>query len=569
MDQNTVLIALTIDENLRTIAIPTNGVVFGVVGDVEVNRVQFILPRYFRGFDLTDFTARVNYANPNGDANYYEADDITDTDGNCTFTWLMGSDVTAYVGDVKFSITLYKKEGDIVAHRFGTRASVGRVLEGYSVEDSVTPAQQKTLVDKISEEVKNSLPDYSDLEESISQNATNLNDLSTRVRRNSSDINTLKDNAATNASRINNITSVLGLPELVKSTTSYPIKYNRTTIFATGVRPQFLYTDNLFNGLSKNIPPIAWFDKYDNPMNMSTDRYLAAQSDTNTEYNLHFCDGSDISDKIVTFPIKGFSHAQSQITQNILYLGDDLLADGRIMKVVDTWLKKYNVNPNYLGTLTTTDGILHECRKHFNSYYYTQPTGPNPSDTNIIDVLNPFFSSGRFDVDYYMNAHSYQSITDLIVVVSLCRNEYLDMSSGQISKNISDSMVLNSWMNVVNPFIFRNNNIKVLALTDISPCSYAPFGATHSHHVNNIRMTSLLTNQIYSASESRGQLYILPTHLLNDPIYNFNWVDTDANMYANSATEKLCSEPMKLSDGGCEQIGYAIADAINYLAQQD
>lgn len=153
MDQNTVLIALTIDENLRTIAIPTNGVVFGVVGDVEVNRVQFVLPRYFRGFDLTEFTARVNYANPNGDANYYEADDITDTDGNCTFTWLMGSDVTAYVGDVTFSITLYKKEGDVVAHRFGTRPATGRVLEGYSVEESVTPAQQKTLVEKISEEV--------------------------------------------------------------------------------------------------------------------------------------------------------------------------------------------------------------------------------------------------------------------------------------------------------------------------------------------------------------------------------------------------------------------------------
>ena len=154
MDENTTLINITIDEDLRTLTIPTNGTVFGVVGDISVNRVMFVLPRYFRGFDLTQCVARVNYCNPNGDANYYEADDLTETEGKATFTWLMAPDVTSYIGDVKFSIQLYKKdEANKIVKNFNTKYSTGKVLEGYNVEQSVTPEQQETLVEKISKEV--------------------------------------------------------------------------------------------------------------------------------------------------------------------------------------------------------------------------------------------------------------------------------------------------------------------------------------------------------------------------------------------------------------------------------
>ena len=158
MDENTTLINITIDEDLRTLTIPMNGTVFGVVGDISVNRVMFVLPRYFRGFDLTQCVARVNYCNPNGDANYYEADDLAETEGKATFTWLMAPDVTSYIGDVKFSIQLYKKDetGKIIKN-FNTKYSTGKVLEGYNVEQSVTPEQQETLVEKLSKEVKDNI----------------------------------------------------------------------------------------------------------------------------------------------------------------------------------------------------------------------------------------------------------------------------------------------------------------------------------------------------------------------------------------------------------------------------
>ena len=109
MDKYETLITFTIDENLRTISVPTKGSIFGVVGDIEVNRVKFDLPRYYNGFDMTEFTARVNYVNSNGDMNYYEADDLTGTEERASFTWLMEQIVTAYIGDVKFSVKMYRR----------------------------------------------------------------------------------------------------------------------------------------------------------------------------------------------------------------------------------------------------------------------------------------------------------------------------------------------------------------------------------------------------------------------------------------------------------------------------
>lgn len=70
MDKTQQLMVFAIDDKLRTITMPNNGSVFGVSGDIEVNQVEFQMPRYCAGFDMTDFTGRVNYVNPNGDSNY-------------------------------------------------------------------------------------------------------------------------------------------------------------------------------------------------------------------------------------------------------------------------------------------------------------------------------------------------------------------------------------------------------------------------------------------------------------------------------------------------------------------
>ena len=161
MDKTQQLMVFAIDDKLRTITMPNNGSVFGVSGDIEVNQVEFQMPRYCAGFDMTDFTGRVNYVNPNGDSNYYESE-ISGTDDTVSFIWLMKPDVTRYSGDVKFSVKLYKKQDGKILKQFNTRSAVGRVLEGFDVIDSVTPEEQETLLHKIEAEIKEEVKAYID-----------------------------------------------------------------------------------------------------------------------------------------------------------------------------------------------------------------------------------------------------------------------------------------------------------------------------------------------------------------------------------------------------------------------
>ena len=151
------LLTITVDKNLRTLTVPNNGAVFGVVGDMSVNRICFSVPRYYSCFDMSEFTPRINYANPNGDANYYEADDLKSIEDTVKFTWLLSPDVTAYMGDVKFSLQLYKTDE---RQTFNTRSATGKVLDGFIAENQVTPEQQQTLLDKLEAQLAADIDDY-------------------------------------------------------------------------------------------------------------------------------------------------------------------------------------------------------------------------------------------------------------------------------------------------------------------------------------------------------------------------------------------------------------------------
>lgn len=173
MDEKTTLINLSVDENSRIITIPTVKNVFGIEGDIEVNRLTFSLPRYYSGFDMSEFSVRVNYVNANKEANYYEADDATSDKENITFSWLMGPDVTAYAGDVKFSIKLYKKQDAKVVKVFNTKFGSGTVYAGLDVEGTVTPEEQQTLLEQIEAEIKEDLNTYTEEKLSEIQNRKN------------------------------------------------------------------------------------------------------------------------------------------------------------------------------------------------------------------------------------------------------------------------------------------------------------------------------------------------------------------------------------------------------------
>lgn len=49
MSDVSILIKLTVDANTRKITIPNNGTIFGVVGDIEINRVMFSAEQHCTG----------------------------------------------------------------------------------------------------------------------------------------------------------------------------------------------------------------------------------------------------------------------------------------------------------------------------------------------------------------------------------------------------------------------------------------------------------------------------------------------------------------------------------------
>lgn len=158
---NTNIPTITIDPELRELILPSEKLVLGINGDVEVNAVQFQLPLTYRELELKKLTPRINYVNPNGDTNYYET--VMESDeSSCYFIWPITPDITAYTGHVRFSLTLYQTEGDNILHKFNTRSATGRVYTGFEVERQVTPEQQQTLLSKLETQIKADLNDHTE-----------------------------------------------------------------------------------------------------------------------------------------------------------------------------------------------------------------------------------------------------------------------------------------------------------------------------------------------------------------------------------------------------------------------
>lgn len=134
-------IQFDIDENLRLITVPSKGVVIGVVGDKNVNYVNFRMPRYYNGFDMSTFDTKVSYSTVEGNLNYYDVNDLTVEGDKILFTWLVDSDVTEKSGNITFSVNMIKTENSVIKQAFNTTLATGRVLEGLGVDHFVVPTQ--------------------------------------------------------------------------------------------------------------------------------------------------------------------------------------------------------------------------------------------------------------------------------------------------------------------------------------------------------------------------------------------------------------------------------------------
>lgn len=164
-----------INEHLRVISIPKNGVVAGVEGDKNVNKIKFGMNRYYHGFDMSTFSGRILYSNAKGNKNYYNITDMQASGSAITFSWLVDADAVQYMGKTAFVVYLFKIQGSELRQKFYSTLATVKVLEGMEVDSAVPVEKQTDIIERMkeeisayAEEVKKSLPaDYTAMTEQV------------------------------------------------------------------------------------------------------------------------------------------------------------------------------------------------------------------------------------------------------------------------------------------------------------------------------------------------------------------------------------------------------------------
>ena len=131
----------------RTITVPESEKIFGVSHDGNTERKHFRCPKIVGdNIDLSTMHLYINYQNANGDKYPYLVEDIQ-TDGDyITFSWLIGPDVVAHKGQIKFIVCA--KKGDRAIPEWNTTLTEGTVLEGLEATDEVV-ARNPDIIEQI------------------------------------------------------------------------------------------------------------------------------------------------------------------------------------------------------------------------------------------------------------------------------------------------------------------------------------------------------------------------------------------------------------------------------------
>lgn len=128
-----------IDKNLRTITVPSN-FILGVYNDMNTQIIPFLMPRYYNGIDLSEYSIRINYINAMGSGDIFAVYDKETDEDSITFTWTVNRLAYLYPGYVNFVVCLIKVDSEShVTNEFNTTKTAVPVLEGLEVSDPVSP----------------------------------------------------------------------------------------------------------------------------------------------------------------------------------------------------------------------------------------------------------------------------------------------------------------------------------------------------------------------------------------------------------------------------------------------
>ncbi len=130
---------LVIDNDLRTITVPTSLNNIGVYSDDSVKRLKFKMPRMSDDTDLSEFEVYINYLNAKGDGDKYIVQDMEILDDEITFSWLIGRRAFVKQGNVVFNVCLrkYASDNSTVIKEFNTSPTTQQVLEGLETDTAV------------------------------------------------------------------------------------------------------------------------------------------------------------------------------------------------------------------------------------------------------------------------------------------------------------------------------------------------------------------------------------------------------------------------------------------------
>lgn len=136
-----------INPETRVITVPASEKLFGVANDGNSEKKHFRCPKIVGdNIDLSTMHLYINYQNANGQKYPYLVEDIR-TDGDyITFSWLIGPDVVAYKGQIKFIVCA--KKGDGTIPEWNTTLAEGTVLEGLEATDEVV-ARNPDIIEQI------------------------------------------------------------------------------------------------------------------------------------------------------------------------------------------------------------------------------------------------------------------------------------------------------------------------------------------------------------------------------------------------------------------------------------
>lgn len=136
---------LTIDNDLRHIQVP-DGFTVGVYNDKNVYGVNFVMPRFYRGIDLSEFNIQINYVSANDVGNIFEVESPTVNTDTIEFTWLLDRGVFLTAGTVRFIVCLRQiGEDGAVLKEFNTTIAYATVLKGLEIEDPNDPESYSLL----------------------------------------------------------------------------------------------------------------------------------------------------------------------------------------------------------------------------------------------------------------------------------------------------------------------------------------------------------------------------------------------------------------------------------------